>query len=252
MSVARRAASPLLAATSVHIRIQPRPADLSESRQILRVLQRFGEISTFRYLRYEYHNPADNSAIAIFRDPESAQRALEASPLRFALEKPLPDDGYTEQPQETVEASEEVAMSPPPPPKSGIDELVRASQLLGRHSSKPSAPTTSSPTTPQAPQSTTADIPFHTPSSPKPASEKWFDLSLDRSRVVHQDFVERQHYWTKFTPMKSMAQEDLAKVVPHVGLSDVSKRGQPRTPNKVLKWMAGNVQRMKTLREMYE
>lgn len=40
-----------LAPRSVHLRIVPRPANLSESREIFRVLQRFGELSTFKYLR---------------------------------------------------------------------------------------------------------------------------------------------------------------------------------------------------------
>ena len=55
--------------------------------------------------------------------------------------------------------------------------------------------------------------------------------------------------------MKSMAQEDLAKVVPHPGLSDVSKRppNAHRTPNRVLRTMNEYVQtRMPTLRGMVE
>ena len=40
-----------LAQRSVHLRINPRPANLSESREIFRVLQRFGEINTYNYLR---------------------------------------------------------------------------------------------------------------------------------------------------------------------------------------------------------
>ena len=53
--------------------------------------------------------------------------------------------------------------------------------------------------------------------------------------------------------MKSMAQEDLAKQVPHIGLSDVSKRplNQHRTPNKVLRQMSEYVERvMPSLRGM--
>lgn len=44
---ARRA----LALRSIHLRIVPRPANLSESREIFRVLQGFGEISTYQSLR---------------------------------------------------------------------------------------------------------------------------------------------------------------------------------------------------------
>jgi hypothetical protein len=51
MALARRAASQSLGLRSVHLRIQPRPSNLSESREIYRLLQRFGEISTYKYLR---------------------------------------------------------------------------------------------------------------------------------------------------------------------------------------------------------
>lgn len=52
-----------------------------------------------------------------------------------------------------------------------------------------------------------------------------------------------------------MAQEDLVKKVPHVGLSDVSKRppNAHRTPNKVLRQMSEYVERvMPSLRGMAE
>jgi hypothetical protein len=94
-------------------------------------------------------------------------------------------------------------------------------------------------------------MPFETP----PTAKKWFHVVVDRSRVVHQDFVERQPLWKQFSPMRSMAQEDLAKVVPYLGLSDVSKRppNAHRTPNKVLKTMSEYVEtRMPNLRNMWE
>ena len=78
---------------------------------------------------------------------------------------------------------------------------------------------------------------------------------MDRSRAVHQDFIERQPYWKQFHPMKSMAQEDLAKVVPHIGLSDVSKRppNAHRTPNRVLRILNEYVEtKMPTLRQIVE
>ena len=55
--------------------------------------------------------------------------------------------------------------------------------------------------------------------------------------------------------MKSMAQEDLSKIVPHAGLSDVSKRppNAHRTPNKVLRRMGQWVEsEMPTLRGLWE
>lgn len=46
-----------LAPRSIHIRIVPRPANLSESREIYRVLQKFGQLDTFKYLRVRYPRP---------------------------------------------------------------------------------------------------------------------------------------------------------------------------------------------------
>jgi hypothetical protein len=50
MSV-RRASTQLLAQRSVHIRIVPRPANIGESREIFRILQRFGEMTMYKHLR---------------------------------------------------------------------------------------------------------------------------------------------------------------------------------------------------------
>ncbi|KAH7086179.1 hypothetical protein FB567DRAFT_471573, partial [Paraphoma chrysanthemicola] len=240
----RRATSQLLPARSVHLRIVPRPADLSESREILRVLKRFGEIDVFKSLRYEYHNPADNIALAIFRDSTAAQKALDASPIRFALEKvdqhPSIHEPDSHNDLEDEDAEDAETLHSKKPPKHGIDEILRPSTLLTRtEDTSPTPPTTT--TTPQP--SMPYDPP--TPSTPTHTRTKWFQVTVDRSRAVHQDFVERQPFWKQFHPQKSLAQEDLAKKVPHIGLSDVSKRppNAHRTPNRVLKVMSEYVER---------
>lgn len=97
-------------------------------------------------------------------------------------------------------------------------------------------------------------MPF-SPAPQKQTKQKWFQVTLDRSRVIHQDYVQRQPLWKQFNPMRSMAQEDLAKSVPHVGLSDVTKRppNAHRTPVKVLRSMAKYVEKgMPSLRDMWE
>jgi len=250
---ARRSATQLLPARSIHLRIVPRPTNLSESREIFRVLQRFGEISVFKNLRYEYHNPADNIALAIFRDAAAAQKALDASPIRFALEKVLthPDDLASLSHDEDEDEDERMPDTTtstlhPTTPKTGIDEILRPSTLSTRTSP---TPTPSKP----AQDGKEPPMPFQPPAAPRTRT-KWFQIIVDRSRAVHQDFVERQPYWKHFHPMKSVAQEDLAKSVPHPGLSDVSKRplNQHRTPNKVLKGMSEYVEKvMPSLRGVY-
>lgn len=245
MSV-RRAAPKLLASRSVHLRIVPRPANLSESREIFRVLQRFGHVSTYKSLRFEYHNPADNIALAIFRDPGDAQKALDASPIRFALERVVDPNDEDHVLELRSQDNPDATLEPKTPTQGGIDQILRPSTLSTRTS--PSAWPPPKPLSPPP-------MPFEPPSAPPQTRTKWFQVTLDRSRAVHQDFVERQPFWKQFQPLKSMAQEDLAKQVPHPGLSDVSKRPmeQHRTPYKVLKTMNEYVElQMPSLKGMFK
>lgn len=241
-----------LAPRSVHLRIVPRPANLSESREIFRVLQQFGEVSTYKYLRYEYQNPADNVALAIFRDDSAAQAALDASPIRFALEKATSiadsTEGPTVNPEDDEATLQDLTNIPPTP---GIEEMLRPSKILSHTLSIADTPSKPDPPAPSMPfdplQSSSTQV--------QKKWTKWFQITLDRSRAVHQDFIERQPYWKQFNPMRSMAQVDLEKIVPHVGLSDVSKRppNAHRTPVRVLKGMSEYVEkRMPTLRGIME
>lgn len=71
---------------AVHIKIHPRPRNLAESRQILRVLQEYGRVVMYKHLKYEPEAPAHNSAIAIYQNPSSAKDLIDASPITFELE----------------------------------------------------------------------------------------------------------------------------------------------------------------------
>ncbi|KAF2677821.1 hypothetical protein K458DRAFT_318805 [Lentithecium fluviatile CBS 122367] len=258
MSV-RRASTALLAQRSVHIRIVPRPANIGESREIFRILQRFGEMTMYKHLKYEYHNPADNIALAIYREADSAQQAIRNSPLRFSIDI-LTKENKTDL-QELEEVQEEDAAIPQPPSKDGIDEMLRPSALTNPNSA---ATATDDPFAAPArfknPLIPTPTSPPPMPFAPNPSAsshtsyKKYFQVTIDRSRVIHQDFVERQPLWKQFNPMKSMAQTVLAKTVPHIGLSDVGKRPPDahRTPNKVLKQMSDYIdKRMPSLVEMW-
>lgn len=203
--------------------------------------------------QYEYQNPADNVALAIYRDERSAQRALDASPLRFALEKAV-SPATTHPPQSPSSQEEEEgsdienSSADQIQHTKGIDEILRPSQLANR--SWQSTYTTKPPSKP-------TPMPFESPapSGKQIKQSKWFQVTIDRSRAVHQDYIERQPFWKQFNPMKSMAQEDLAKIVPHPGLSDISRRppNAHRTPSRVLKIMNDYVEtKMPTLRGIFE
>ncbi|KAL9585061.1 MAG: hypothetical protein Q9212_001751, partial [Teloschistes hypoglaucus] len=78
---------------SIHVKISPRPQNLAESRQVLRVLQQYGEVVMYRHLKYESPNPTLNAALAIYRNQTSAHNAINASPIRFHLQQG--EDGWT-------------------------------------------------------------------------------------------------------------------------------------------------------------
>ncbi|KAL1970589.1 hypothetical protein VTN77DRAFT_4233 [Rasamsonia byssochlamydoides] len=70
----------------VQITTTPRPRNISESRLILKALQKFGEVVTFRHLRGNVDDPQATS-LAIFETQESAARAIGASPLTVSIPK---------------------------------------------------------------------------------------------------------------------------------------------------------------------
>ena len=137
MSIRRAAAAAAdLPQRSVHLRIVPRPANLSESREIFRLLRRFGELNTYYSLRYQYHNPADNVALAIYRSADAAQQALNASPLTFSLEREtrLSDDPGS---LDTVAADPGAGANLPPATSVDVSEMTSPGELLHRTTSSP-------------------------------------------------------------------------------------------------------------------
>ncbi|KAJ5278785.1 hypothetical protein N7478_004157 [Penicillium angulare] len=78
-----------LVPNQVHIQMIPTPRKLRDSRQVLAALQKFGEVTTFRNLKYDLSNNSPNQhrpVIAIFESTEAAQRAVASSPLVVALD----------------------------------------------------------------------------------------------------------------------------------------------------------------------
>ncbi|KAL8731956.1 MAG: hypothetical protein Q9166_003088 [cf. Caloplaca sp. 2 TL-2023] len=72
---------------AVHVKIFPRPANLAESREVLRVLQQYGEVVMYRHLKYDAPNPTLNAALAIYRTRNSAYKVIQASPIHFQLQQ---------------------------------------------------------------------------------------------------------------------------------------------------------------------
>ncbi|KAJ5697301.1 hypothetical protein N7488_010985 [Penicillium malachiteum] len=84
------AAAKLIASKQVHIQMVPTAKKLQESRQILAALQKFGEVTTFRNLKYDLANKNTNqhrAIVAIFESADAAQRAIASSPLLITLDQ---------------------------------------------------------------------------------------------------------------------------------------------------------------------
>ncbi|KAF5856918.1 hypothetical protein ETB97_006499 [Aspergillus alliaceus] len=81
---------PRLATRSIYITTTPNPRSLTESKQILSALQKFGEVVTFRNLKYDTTNTSQTSRsiLAIFESPSSASQAIASSPLTIPLSQP--------------------------------------------------------------------------------------------------------------------------------------------------------------------
>ncbi|KAL2802618.1 hypothetical protein BJX63DRAFT_105157 [Aspergillus granulosus] len=79
-----------LKSRSIHITTHPPPRSIIETKAVLAALQRFGEVVTFRNLKYDPTNTApqkDKTAIAIFESGDAAQAAIHASPLQVPIIK---------------------------------------------------------------------------------------------------------------------------------------------------------------------
>ncbi|CAG8242887.1 unnamed protein product [Penicillium olsonii] len=75
-------------AAQVHITASPSPKNLAESRLILGALQKFGEVLTYRNLKYDTSNTSthpNRSIVAIFETADAASRAIASSPITIGL-----------------------------------------------------------------------------------------------------------------------------------------------------------------------
>ncbi|TID26949.1 hypothetical protein E6O75_ATG01442 [Venturia nashicola] len=211
--------STLGAVNAVRLILTPSPANLLESREVLRICQSFGEVTTFKHLKYHDLNPAPNFALAVFQRPESAEALINASPVTFTLETQsgnFDDENALEEGRE--EFPEDIAQKAPS--RTDATELHTPNSLT-TGSSTPPQPRSSSNSSSQSQQqnirrrsSTFKDM--------RCIAEYW--------RGNQQDFLERSPTWGPFTVYTDNAvQQDLVRRVPLVGLSDINvqKRDVP-------------------------
>ncbi|KAK3705120.1 hypothetical protein LTR37_013487 [Vermiconidia calcicola] len=230
-----------LSTRAIHLRITPRPSNLGESREILRLLSAFGEIEHFKSLRYDVLS-APNAALVIYKDEAAALECLKRSPVRFRmgrvsgrkeeLEKKM-DEGEgvgragagAGAGETTVEEKEEVRRGPVGSPF-GLGASTTSTQTqqarsmsTQQHQFAPSRPTqTDNRTTLSSPN------PFPLPAQPfspsSDESQRIFQITTHPSSRHFRDHVNVNHYHGPFAiDTKQFGQADLAKKVPTPGLS---------------------------------
>lgn len=238
---------------AVHLRISPRPSDVSESREILRLISQFGEVEYFKSLKYDTLSHP-NASLVIFREEKAAEACLKRSPIRFRLgpaevnvEEQLVDHTPAPKPPTPAPASTPPPASfssPPTPPLKGPLAApfgMPQSRALSTHT-LPEAPR-KAPTLPFLP-------PEPSPNQHQPAS-RIFQLQTNPARAAFRDIINRSEYHGRFhIDTKSVIQQDLAKRVPTPGLSCWNWRKGEKPDRMVLNLRKGEV--MKSLTDVWE
>ncbi|CZT11120.1 uncharacterized protein RAG0_15372 [Rhynchosporium agropyri] len=94
-----------LTARTVHLKVHPIPRTFAEQREVLRVIERFGEVSVFKSLKYEPRRPVPNAFLAVFNTVSSAEEIINVSPLRYNLISETTPSSTTETPEDDAAKS---------------------------------------------------------------------------------------------------------------------------------------------------
>jgi hypothetical protein len=200
------------AGRAVHLRITPRPSNISDSREILRLVSQFGEVEYFKNLKYDaLSHPG--SSLVIFRDQKAAEACLKRSPIRFRLGPAEADLG-------DHQASAPVTKPPPSvnnnttPAKGPISSPFGMPQTRSLSTASHSLPIPPHPA-PSLPHD------FLSPRTNKPEpTSRIFQLQTNPAHYNFRYHVDRAEYHGRFMiDGKSAIQNDLAKRVPTLGLS---------------------------------
>ena len=237
---------------AVHLRITPRPSNISDSREILRLVSQFGEVEYYKNLKYDTLSHPSTSLV-IFRDQKAAESCLKRSPIRFRLgpaaEADVDDQPHQQQHAHNTPTPIPAAATPHQQTPSPTSQKGPISSPFGLSQSR-SLSTHSLPTAPRP----TPALPFLNP-DPSPNAHRQtariFQLQTNPARTNFRDQVDRAEYHGRFViDTKSAIQQDLAKRVPTLGLSAWEWR-KPEKPDRVVQRLRGGEKR-KSLMEIWE
>ncbi|KAF1353751.1 hypothetical protein BDV97DRAFT_122453 [Delphinella strobiligena] len=211
---------------AVHLRLVPRPEGIGESRVIIQLLQQYGKVEMFKNLKYD-KIPAPNTMLAVFQTEEAASKLLFSSPLRFHMSLDHIEERVGENENEVQAGSESESQS-----------------------ESESAHETSSDRMALA-ETETAARQSSAHSSDSAASTREYQLVVNHSTMHHRDHINVHPYNGPFAiDTKSAIQEDLAKRVPLIGLSEVNLKKNDK-PWRALLWERERERKdRKTLRDM--
>ncbi|KAK3114860.1 hypothetical protein LTR53_006397 [Teratosphaeriaceae sp. CCFEE 6253] len=115
---------------AVHLRVTPRPSNIGESREILRLISQFGEVEYFKSLKYEAL-PAANTAVVIFREEDAARQCLKRSPVRFRMGKAPPTVALDVGSKTAVKADTRLFQIQADPARANFRDLLNHSHFHG-------------------------------------------------------------------------------------------------------------------------
>lgn len=228
------------ASRALHLRILPRPSNLGESREILRLLSQFGEIEYFKNLKYDALS-APNTSLVIFKEESAAEACAHKSPIRFRMGK-APAGGEQNVSSPPVANARNPNASPQGPygPAFGGNQ----NRTISSHSD-------ALPTPPERPLQT----PFQPP-PPLAQESRIYQIESNYARAHFRDQINVGAYHGSFPiDTKSISQKELVKAVPIPGLSCVNWRAEDRPWRIVQKEKQRDVageRRRRSLREVYE
>ncbi|KAJ8062571.1 hypothetical protein OCU04_009096 [Sclerotinia nivalis] len=129
MAASLRAASSNVSNRTVHVKIFPSARTFAERREVLRVLERFGEVTMFRSLKHHPISPVQNAFISIFNSATAAQELINASPVRYRLTvEPNPSSSVPATPSHDENPSSAPNQNPKP-----IEKIFSLSLNISRY-----------------------------------------------------------------------------------------------------------------------
>jgi hypothetical protein len=198
----------------MHMYISPRPSNLGESREIMRLLSQFGEIEYYKNLKYESLSQPRSAAV-IYKDEKAAEECLRRSPIRFRMGRVTSASRHEEQSSETA-----------PPVEADTDASLQRGPLSTPFglSTQTRSMSTSHNQLPRPPRmNRNAYMPFSSPPDLQPNHDsRIFEIVVNRSSRNYRERINHGHYHGTFAiDTKNVGQSDLARKVPTPGLSDI-------------------------------